>query len=92
MRHWLVQRCVLLCSMLHACSAQQTVQDSWVVPGPPDFQDTFTLGDQIAIQWADTLWQWFPAYAPAADVHNVDLWVTGYYIHQYAHLVSSAFT
>ena len=88
MRHHITAIAVCFLSNSWLCSAQ-TVQDAWLIPNPPDFADTFLLNQQYTIEWTNTLWENFAAYEPDADVSNVDLWITGYDIHQYAHLVSS---
>lgn len=65
-----------------------TVQDDWIAPAGPDNSTTLVVGEEYTIQWTASLWEWFSTYARSADVSNVDLWITGYYQHQYAHLIA----
>ena len=67
----------------------QTVQDDWIAPTPPDNSTAITIGETFTIKWDGHLYTWFSSYAPNASVTNSDLWVTGFYDHQYQHLVAS---
>jgi hypothetical protein len=67
----LVALAVLLCLPVEA----QVVQDDWLNPALPDFSASLLLGSNYTIKWTKNLYSWFPQYAPAADVTNVDLWL-----------------
>lgn len=70
------------------------VQDDWVFPYPAASTESpasMTVGDTVRIQWTDNLWGWFSTYSPYSSVSDVDLWITGYDLHQYQHLVTSKY-
>lgn len=84
--------CVLFANSLFAISdkrdVSQTVQGDWIAPAGPDNSTSLELGEEYHIRWTNSLWEWFGTYAPSADVSNVDLWITGFYQHQFAHMIA----
>lgn len=66
-----------------------SVQDSWISPEPPDNTTVLTIGETFNIRWTTDLWEWFASYDSEADPTDVDLWITGFYQHQYQQLVTS---
>lgn len=81
-----------LCAIVVNAQTAATVQDDWIFPynaGSADSPASMTIGTTVQIQWTDDLWAWFPEYAPDSNVNDVDLWITGYDLHQFEHLVAS---
>lgn len=79
---------VTIFSLLFSLSWTKTVQDDWIQPSTPDNSTILRIGEQYTIAWNDNLETWFASYAPSVDVTNSDLWITGFYQHQYTHLVA----
>lgn len=76
--------------LLNQAVAQQVPQDNWIFPvnwNTGISSSQMTNGVTVTIQWDQKLQYWWPQYNPNADVHNSDLWITGYDLHQYQHLV-----
>ncbi|KAF4553557.1 Hypothetical protein D9617_6g092880 [Elsinoe fawcettii] len=78
----------LFSSTVYAQTAAPKVSDDWLSPTWPDGNTVLTAGQAYEIRWTSNITRWFPGYAPAADVGNVTLWVTGAFQAQYAHIVS----
>ena len=67
----------------------QTVQNAWINPSLPDNSTTLTIGEIFDIKWDSNLQNLFSTYAPNASTSDADLWITGFYQHQYEFLVAS---
>ena len=66
---------IALAILLYNLVEAQVVQDDWLRPALPDFSSSLTLGTNYTIRWTQKLYNWFPNFAPDADVENVDLWL-----------------
>ncbi|KAJ9606807.1 hypothetical protein H2200_008817 [Cladophialophora chaetospira] len=75
--------------LLASLTRSQTVQDSWIAPAGPDFTSTLTVGELYTITWNPNLTDWFASYLSDGSAENVDLWITDYSLHVYAHLIAS---
>lgn len=80
--------CCAAILFLSTITLAQVVQDDWVFPSLPDESTIMNTGDEYMIRWTTNLTDWFPQYAPSADVTNVDLWITGNHDVPFRHLVS----
>lgn len=79
---------LLLC-LLFSHSLCDEEEDHWIQPSPPYNSTTIYIGEQYKIEWSSDLWKFFANNTPSADVTNSDLWISGFYEHQYAHVVTS---
>lgn len=89
-RRWHITR-LLLGALCLCCglTEAQTVQNDWVRPAGPDNSTTLYVGRTFQLQWTSNLFSWFATYAPGADVTDVDLWITDFYLHVYEENIAS---
>lgn len=88
----IMRSAILLLSLYVLRAFSYVPQDDWLAPpNTPANQTrtTLTLGQQYTITWDSNLASWFSTFAPNTSVTDADLWITGYDLHQYQHLVAS---
>lgn len=82
---------IALQAFLIPCEGAGTPQDDWIFPINAQYAQPSSIvsnGETISIQWNSDLQFWWPDYNPYANVQSSDLWITGYDLHQYQHLVA----